>query len=130
MHVDTHWVQWKESVQIPVIGEEDADGYVSACLMEAALMLRHNLRTPEEKKAFETFVSKVDVVLQESTAQAKAEAEMVNTMEESRLDTSQDQTEMKYSATPDIRTWVFEVRLLSYVQMWVQMWVLKPKRDS
>ena len=35
-----------------------------------------------------------------------------------------------YSASPDIRTWHFGVRLLSYAQMWVQMWVLKPNQDS
>ena len=35
-----------------------------------------------------------------------------------------------YSATPGLRTWVLDVRVLSYVQMWHQMWVLKPNQDS
>ena len=36
----------------------------------------------------------------------------------------------KYSATPGLRTWALDVRVLSYVQMWHQMWVLKPNQDS
>ena len=36
----------------------------------------------------------------------------------------------EYSATPGLRTWVLDVRVLSYVQMWHQMWVLKPNQDS
>ena len=35
-----------------------------------------------------------------------------------------------YSQTPGLRTWVLGVRVLSYVQMWYQMWVLKPNQDS
>ena len=36
----------------------------------------------------------------------------------------------QYSATPGLRTWVLDVRVLSYVQMWHQMWVLTPNQDS